>query len=126
MTYELLLAAYCQRILNAGDPTLKEMMRPGSLTNPVRMLRDGLQSGRLKMRNPDDFSAAIGEALPRDRSNLVINLINVEPPLDGRLVLVADAEAKQSDGSIVGLKGMRVRCTPRVSLEAGNLLVLDK
>ena len=49
-----------------------------------------------------------------------------EVELDGRLVLVADAEAKQSDGSIVGLKGMRVRCTPRVSLEAGNLLVLDK
>lgn len=71
-------------------------------------------------------SAAIGEALPRDRSGLVINLVSVEPPQAGKLVLVADAEATQSDGSVVRLSGMRVRSTPRVSAAEGNLLVLDR
>lgn len=69
-------------------------------------------------------SAAIGEALPRDRSGLVINLVRVEPPTRGRLVLVADAEATQSDGSVVRLQGMRVRTTPRAST-AERMVLLD-
>ena len=71
-------------------------------------------------------SAAIGEALPRDRDGLVISLVSVEPPQDGRLVLVADAEATQSDGSVMRLSGMRVRTTPKVSATQGNMLVLDR
>jgi len=118
--------------LSTTPPNLKA---PASVDYSVRLTQDDINRSPiifgalqeiLRELVRSGVSAAIGEALPRDRSNLVINLINVEPPLDGRLVLVADAEAKQSDGSIVGLKGMRVRCTPRVSLEAGNLLVLDK
>lgn len=79
------------------------------------ILRELLASG---------VSAAIGEALPRDRSRLVVNLVSVEPPQGGRLVLVADAEAAQSDGSVLRLSGMRVRCTPKVGRD--RLLVLDR
>ena len=56
----------------------------------------------------------------------MIRLVSVEPPQDGRLVLVADAEATQADGAVMRLSGMRVRTTPRVSAGQANLLVLDR
>ena len=68
-------------------------------------------------------SAAIGEILPRVRP--VINLVRVEPPADGRLVLVADAEATQSDGTTIALSGMRVRTRPKANA-GSDLIVLDK
>ena len=67
-------------------------------------------------------SAAIGETLPIRDGTLRVNLVKAEPPVKGRLVLVADAEVVQSDGRVVTLQGMRVRCTPRAS---GRMLVLD-
>jgi len=48
----------------------------------------------------------------------------VEAPQAGRLVLVADAEATQADGSVLRLNGMRVRTRPRASVGA-SLIVLD-
>ena len=80
------------------------------------ILRELIRSG---------VSAAIGEILPRDRSGLVINLVRVEPPADGRLVLVADAEATQSDGTTIALSGMRVRTRPKANA-GSDLIVLDK
>ena len=77
------------------------------------LLRELLRSG---------VSAAIGEALPRDSQSLRVNLVRVEALAAGRIVLVADAEALQRDGTTVQLRGMRVRTTPRAS--AGQRLVL--
>jgi len=65
-------------------------------------------------------SAAIGETLPEGTLN--VELVNVEALANGKLVLVADAEATQSDGSVVRLQGLRVRTRPRAS---PSLLVLD-
>ena len=65
-------------------------------------------------------SAAIGQQLPEGALN--VQLVNVESLTNGRLVLVADAEATQSDGSVVRLQGMRVRTRPRAS---PTMLVLD-
>ena len=65
-------------------------------------------------------SAAIGQQLPEGALN--VQLVNVESLTNGRLVLVADAEATQSDGSVVRLQGMRVRTRPRAS---PTTLVLD-
>ena len=65
-------------------------------------------------------SAAIGQQLPEGA--LSVQLVNVESLTNGRLVLVADAEATQSDGSVVRLQGMRVRTRPRAS---PTMLVLD-
>ena len=87
---------------------------PVALAALQEVLRELVRSG---------VSAAIGEALPRDRSALQINLVSVEAPQKGRLVLVADAEVTQSDGRIVRLSGMRVRTTPKAD---GSLLVLDR
>lgn len=56
---------------------------------------------------------------------MVVTLVSVEPPQAGRVVLVADAEALQADGTTLRLSGMRVRCTPKVG-SAGRLLVLDR
>lgn len=79
------------------------------------LLRELVRSG---------VSAAIGEALPRDRSGLVVNLVRVEPQ-QNRLILIADAEATQSDGSVVKLSGMRVRTRPTASAGA-SLVTLDR
>ena len=65
-------------------------------------------------------SAAIGQQLPEGA--LSVQLVNVESLTNGRLVLVADAEATQRDGSVVRLQGMRVRTRPRAS---PTMLVLD-
>jgi hypothetical protein len=67
-------------------------------------------------------SAAIGETLPD--GTLKVSLVKVEPPANGKIVLVADAEATQRDGSTVRLQGARVRTTPRASV-ADRLLLLD-
>jgi len=65
-------------------------------------------------------SAAIREYLPE--GTLRVQLVAVEALEAGRLVLVADAEVSQADGSILRLKGLRVRTRPRAQ---SNLLVLD-
>lgn len=77
------------------------------------LLRELIRSG---------ISSAIGAALPRDSESLQINLVRVEALEANRIVLVADAEATQSDGNRVQLRGMRVRTAPRAS--AGQRLVL--
>lgn len=116
--------------------TLPNLRAPADVSFSVRLTQDDISRSPiifgalqeiLRELVRSGVSAAIGEALPRDRSGLVIKLVSVESPAsDGRLVLVADAEATQSDGSVVSLNGMRVRCTPRVSLTDANLLVLDR
>ena len=135
--FDIPIASIFQR---GAPPSLERLLRPPNLKSPAtvsfgvtlttaditgspvifaalqEILRELLNSG---------VSAAIGEALPRDRSALVVTLVSVEPPQAGRLVLVADAEATQADGNVVRLSGMRVRCTPIVG-SAGRLLVLDR
>ena len=116
--------------LSSTPPNLKA---PANLQFSVRLSADDINRSPvifaalqeiLRELLSSGVSAAIGEALPRDRSGLVIQLVKVEPPQDGRLVLVADAQATQSDGSVLQLQGMRVRTTPRTSLQTG-LLILD-
>ena len=40
VTAELMLAAYCQRIVNNSDPEVKEHFKPSALMNPVQRLRE--------------------------------------------------------------------------------------
>ena len=47
ITYELLLSAYCQRVVNSSDAVVKSMISPESLTNPIKDIREGLRDNRL-------------------------------------------------------------------------------
>ena len=113
-------------LLDARPPNLRSAT---SVDLSVRLTQDDI------MRSPVLFaalqeilrtllrtgaSAAIGQQLPEGALN--VQLVNVESLTNGRLVLVADAEATQSDGSVVRLQGMRVRTRPRAS---PTTLVLD-
>ena len=113
-------------LLDARPPNLRSAT---SVDLSVRLTQDDI------MRSPVLFaalqeilrtllrtgaSAAIGQQLPEGA--LSVQLVNVESLTNGRLVLVADAEATQRDGSVVRLQGMRVRTRPRAS---PTMLVLD-
>ena len=121
----------------AGDASL---LRPPNLKSPatvgfdVTLTQDDINRSPvlfgalqeiLRELLTSGVSAAIGEALPRDRSALVVSLVRVEAPQDGKLVLVADAEATQADGNVLRLSGMRIRTTPRADA-ASRLVVLDR
>jgi len=55
ITYELMLAAYCQRVVNSSHPVVKSMITPDSLTDPVGAIREGVRSQRLHI----DFASDI-------------------------------------------------------------------
>lgn len=125
---------------DGGSSLTNALWRPPNLKSPaavafsVRLSTDDINrspvifaalEALLRELLATGVSAAIGEALPRDRQNLVVKLVRVEAPQDGRIVLVADAEAAQPDGTVIRLSGMRVRCTPRAS-KTSRLLVLDR
>ena len=65
ITYELLLAAYCQRVINAGHPVVNSMIAPDSLSDPIGMIREGVSSGRLNMKDPSDIDTTIVPNLQR-------------------------------------------------------------
>lgn len=79
------------------------------------LLRELIRSG---------VSAAIGEVLPRDSQALTINLNRVEALQGGRIILQADAESIQRDGTKLALQGMRVRTFVRVN-QLDGLVMLD-
>ena len=69
VTAELMLAAFCQRIVNASDPELKEHFSASALMNPVERLREGHRSGTLKIES--DLEGIIIPGLTRSLERMV-------------------------------------------------------
>ena len=65
ITYELLLAAYCQRVINSGDPVVKSMISPDTLVDPISMIREGVRSGQLHMKEQSELENFIVPNLRR-------------------------------------------------------------
>jgi hypothetical protein len=71
VTAELMLAAFCQRIVNASDPEVKEHFSASALMNPVERLREGYQSGHLRITNESDLEGIIIPGLTRSLARMV-------------------------------------------------------
>ena len=71
MTYELLLAAYCQRVVNSGHPVVKSMIAPDMLADPVSMVREGVRSDRLHIMHTHDIDDVIVPNLRRALSAML-------------------------------------------------------
>ena len=71
VTAELMLAAFCQRIVNSSDPEVKEHFSPSALTNPVQRLQKGYQSGHLRITNESDLEGIIIPGLRRSLELMV-------------------------------------------------------
>ena len=71
VTAELMLAAYCQRIVNSSDPEVKEHFSPERMTDPVQRLRDGYSSGALRMTRESDLEGIIIPGLARSMARMV-------------------------------------------------------
>jgi hypothetical protein len=52
ITYELMLSAYCQRVVNSSDRVVKSMINPNQLIDPIKVLREGLAAGVLQGSSP--------------------------------------------------------------------------
>ena len=71
LTAELMLAAYCQRIVNSSDPAVKEHFSPAMLTDPVQRLRKGYQSGLLRVQRESDLEGIIIPGLTKSMALMV-------------------------------------------------------
>ena len=71
VTAELMLAAFCQRIVNASDPAVKEHFSASALMNPVQRLREGYQSGKLRITIDSDLEGIIIPGLTRSLARMV-------------------------------------------------------
>jgi hypothetical protein len=71
VTAELMLAAFCQRIVNSSDPEVKEHFSASDLMNPVERLREGYQSGHLRITNESDLKGIIIPGLTRSLARMV-------------------------------------------------------
>jgi len=76
LVYELILAAYCQRIVNAGDPEVKRAFSPKMLTSPVQMIRDGVASGQMRMSFPEELDRYIIPTLKKNIKHMVPVLVD--------------------------------------------------
>ena len=65
VTAELMLAAFCQRIVNASDPEVKEHFSASALMNPVQRLLEGHRSGKLSSKIESDLKEIIIPGLKR-------------------------------------------------------------
>jgi hypothetical protein len=70
VTAELMLAAFCQRIVNASDPEVNEHLAASSLMNPVQRLLEDYHShsGQLLGRSNTQVSALERKMLKRSRT----------------------------------------------------------
>jgi len=71
VTAELMLAAFCQRIVNSSDPEVKEHFSASALMNPVQRLREGYQSGKLRITIDSDLEGIIIPGLTRSLARMV-------------------------------------------------------
>ena len=71
VTAEHRLAAYCQRIVNASDPEMKEHFSPLKLTDPVQRLCEDYHSSHLRITNESDLEGIIIPGLTRSLARMV-------------------------------------------------------
>jgi len=71
LTAELILSAYCQRIVNSGDPEVQMYFAPAMLMDPVNRIREGCHSGQLRITNISDLEGIILPALTRSIASMV-------------------------------------------------------
>jgi hypothetical protein len=75
VTAELMLAAFCQRIVNASDPAVKKHFSASALMNPAmdptQRLLEGYQSGHLRITNESDLEGIIIPGLTRSLARMV-------------------------------------------------------
>ena len=71
VTAEHRLAAYCQRIVNASDPEMKEHFSPLKLTDPVQRLCEDYHSSHLRITNESDLEGIIIPGLTRSLKRMV-------------------------------------------------------
>lgn len=65
ITYELMMASYCQHIINSKDPEVQQWFKPELLVDPVKMLQDGAKSGLLTASQVEDLEKYIQPSLVR-------------------------------------------------------------
>ena len=75
VTAELMLAAFCQRIVNSSDPEVKKHFSASALMNPAmdptQRLLEGYQSGHLRITNESDLEGIIIPGLTRSLARMV-------------------------------------------------------
>jgi hypothetical protein len=70
VTAELMLAAFCQRIVNSSDPEVKKHFSASDLMNPVERLHE-VRSGQLRITNESDLEGIIIPGLTRSLERMV-------------------------------------------------------